>query len=201
MRNCIFDLVWNLIIFAGDCSFLTQIWRYLFILTAEQSGFGVLFCFRKLPLDIQWQAVWIDRLIFATAVVTITILTSLVITTQHFTHNYVTASLSVYLIIPLLTFNSTNGAAGWLANKYSPECQIQTAAPCVCHSWPICRTQRMPDACLGTSLAAKHWTQRVGHTCMHVSVCMQRSKSEESTENVTKRKYFHLLHSHGWFVS
>jgi len=51
-------------------------------------------------------------LIFAAAPVTITILTSLVITAQHFTHNYITASPSVPFNHPLLTSNSTNGAAG-----------------------------------------------------------------------------------------
>lgn len=64
VRNCIFDLVWNGIIFAGDRGFVMQTWRYVFILALEQRGFGFLFHFRELPLDIQWQAFWIDRFNF-----------------------------------------------------------------------------------------------------------------------------------------
>lgn len=48
----------------------------------------------------------------------------------------------------------------------------------------------MPAACLGASLAAGHWAQRVVqeyiHACLYLYL-LQRSKTEESMENVTER--------------
>lgn len=44
----------------------------------------------------------------------------------------------------------------------------------------------MPDACLGASLAAEHWTQGAVWTHRHVPVCMQRNKSKEGKEYVTE---------------
>lgn len=59
----------------------------------------------------------------------------------------------------------------------------------------------MPAACLGAGLAAGHWTQRVVQAYAHGCLCLyvwQRNKAEESMENVTERKDFYLLFSHGY---
>lgn len=48
----------------------------------------------------------------------------------------------------------------------------------------------MPAACLGASLAARHWTQRVTQAYTHACLCLdvwQRNKTEESMENVRKK--------------
>lgn len=59
----------------------------------------------------------------------------------------------------------------------------------------------MPDACLGASSAANHWTQRAMQTGMCIRVCKQTNKSEGTIEKVTERKRFGLLLPQGSFLS